>query len=57
MQRRPTNIPGSGFISKVSRTLARVQNSRRFVEDRLRQGEDVPSAFRDLCRMLALGFI
>jgi hypothetical protein len=57
MQDHQTNIVRSSFIGKIRRTIARIQNSRRFVQDRLRQGENVPSALRDLCRLLALGFI
>jgi hypothetical protein len=57
MQYSRTNIVLGGFIGKISWTIAKIRNSRRFVKDRLRQGENVPNALRDLCRMLALGFI
>ena len=47
----------AGFIGTMIRTIGRIRNCRRFLEDRWRQGENLPSALRDLYRMLALGFI
>jgi hypothetical protein len=47
----------AGFIGKINRAVARIRNSRRFLKDRRRQGENIRGALRDLCRMLALGFI
>jgi hypothetical protein len=47
----------AGFIGKINRAVARIRNSRRFLKDRRRQGENLGDALRDLRRMLALGFI